>query len=137
MPDPEVVREVVASWLAKAADDLEAARLLAGAAGLDPGLASFHAQQAAEKALKAILVARLIHPPRTHDLEKLRGLVVGALGHEAGLPDGVVLDGLTAFAIDGRYPLEEPMAAPDRESVAGAIAVAETVLAVSRAAVDE
>ena len=36
---------------------------------------AFHAQQAAEKALKAVLIERAVRFPRTHDLEALTELV--------------------------------------------------------------
>ena len=66
--------EVVASWLAYAESDL------AVAGGADrPGVLTetlcFHAQQAAEKAIKAGLVAGGAEPPRTHDLEMLLAAV--------------------------------------------------------------
>ena len=60
---------VVCMWLEKAMRDLRAAQLL-----LDEELydeAAFHSQQAAEKALKALLVALRIRPPKTHSLEHL------------------------------------------------------------------
>jgi len=43
-------------WLRPALDDLKLARK-ALEIGVDPRLAAFHAQQSAEKALKAVLVA--------------------------------------------------------------------------------
>lgn len=64
MSDPEVARE----WLTRA-QDLHAARLLHDG-GL-PALAAFHAQQAAEKGLKAIVIARGSGIERTHDVERL------------------------------------------------------------------
>lgn len=50
------------------------------------GIACFHAEQAAEKALKALLVVAGIDPPRAHDLELLAGLlpvIPGAIGRSS------------------------------------------------------
>ncbi len=61
----EEVRLVAKRWLTKAVDDLEAARLVLDAADrIDPWVATFHAQQAAEKALKALLVRDQVSFPR-------------------------------------------------------------------------
>jgi len=63
----------------------------------------FTAQQALEKILKASIVLKAQHPPRSHDLQELAGL--------AGLemPEGL-LD-LQVFAVEARYeegPFELP-----------------------------
>jgi len=58
-----------ALWLRLADEDLAMARL-----ALDQGIyrqTCFHAQQAVEKALKALLLARQGPYPRTHSLEDL------------------------------------------------------------------
>jgi len=65
----------------------------------------FTAQQALEKILKASIVLKAQHPPRSHDLQELAGL--------AGLemPEGL-LD-LQVFAVEARYeegPFELPAA---------------------------
>ena len=55
-------------WLLAAAEDCECAR------EIDPnhrGSVAYHLQQAAEKLLKALLVAAEIEPPGTHDLTVL------------------------------------------------------------------
>jgi len=49
------------------AADLAAARLLAQAEDHDDGVIGFHAQQAVEKALKAVLAASGLEIPRTHE----------------------------------------------------------------------
>lgn len=56
------------NWLAAAADDLTVARLALDAV---PSLACFHAQQCAEKALKAILVAVAGDVAREHLMSRL------------------------------------------------------------------
>ncbi len=58
-------------WMGFAEADLAAAVRLIGGPDLPPRLACFHAQQAAEKALKATLVWAGTPVPRTHDLVAL------------------------------------------------------------------
>jgi HEPN domain-containing protein len=58
------------TWLSYALGDLGAAR---SSQGSRPRIVAFHAQQAAEKALKAALVLSDVEPPQSHDLETLRG----------------------------------------------------------------
>ena len=63
-PPEEVKREFVRQWLRKGLADLAAARhLLSGGADLLYG-AAFHAQQAAEKFLKAALVWHQVEFPQ-------------------------------------------------------------------------
>jgi HEPN domain-containing protein/predicted nucleotidyltransferase len=66
---------------------------------------AFHAQQAAEKYLKAAIISRGVRPERTHNLGKLFDHLV-SLG--ALLPDlRAECRLLTPFAIDTRYPDDE------------------------------
>jgi HEPN domain-containing protein len=62
----------------------------------------FDAQQAAEKAIKAVLVSRGTRFPKTHDLTELLELVA-ATGLEV---PAAVLEAkrLTPYAVAGRYP---------------------------------
>lgn len=71
MPPEAVLREVKA-WIGKAGNDLQAAQLIMMAPGALPyDIVCFHAQQAAEKCLKALLTFYGIPFPRTHDLPEL------------------------------------------------------------------
>jgi len=95
--DPEV-----AAWLAKADEDVAAVAVLrAHAPALDPVI-GFHCQQAAEKLLKALLVAWDREPERTHDLGALAGALL-RLGVDLGpiLEDAAFL---SPFAVIPRYP---------------------------------
>ncbi len=74
MPTPEEV-EVADLLLGKAASDLSAARVLADDANQQDDVVGFHAQQAIEKSLKAVLAVRGFEIPRTHDLDLLTRLV--------------------------------------------------------------
>lgn len=87
-------------WLAFALGDLAAARS-GGRARFRPRIVAFHAQQAAEKAIKAALILEDLAPPPRHDLEELRHL----------LPDAwqvkrrpASLDRLTDYGVDAKYP---------------------------------
>jgi HEPN domain-containing protein len=61
----------VEGWLGKAREDLAAADVLLGS-GVDvTDAVAFHAQQAAEKALKAFLIRYQVRFGRSHDVEEL------------------------------------------------------------------
>ena len=74
LPTPEEF-EVADLLLGKAASDLSAARLLARDLAQQDDVVGFHAQQAIEKSLKAVLAVRGLEIPRTHDLDLLTRLV--------------------------------------------------------------
>lgn len=71
--DPVI--ETVLRWLEMARRDFRGARTLMSGSPSEPALACFHAQQAAEKSLKAALVLERIDPPRSHDLNELYDLL--------------------------------------------------------------
>lgn len=77
----------------------------------------FAAQQAAEKALKAICVYEQIDFPFTHNIERLRRLVPDRWA----IADAAVhLSTLTPWAVAGRYPADAPEATttePTRVSI--------------------
>ena len=80
MKPPEEVRdEFVRQWVAKAELDYKTARhlLMAGDAYAAP--AAFHAQQAAEKYVKALLVNLGTEFPKTHSLAALLDLLIGRM----------------------------------------------------------
>ena len=67
MRTPEQVkRDFVQQWLSKADKDLQAAGVLLRAQLDDYESVGFHAQQAAEKYIKAFLVRHQIEFPKTH-----------------------------------------------------------------------
>ncbi len=66
----------------------------------------FHAQQAAEKALKALLVRHQVRFGKTHEMGALLELAEQAApGIREQLADA---EALTPYAVDARYPGEEP-----------------------------
>src|SRR5436190_23974198 len=109
MPDDrtEAIRELVARWMDWARSDLAVANMTEDER-IAPEILAFHAQQAAEKALKALLIRYQIEFPRTHAIGPLLNLceASGSTGFEA-LADAVTL---TRFAVATRYPgAEEPI----------------------------
>jgi HEPN domain-containing protein len=89
-------------WLRHAASDLHLARIALPDPDVLRNQIAFHAQQTAEKALKAVLVARDVRFPRTHDLEALIEIV-----QLAGVPwpfAPAKIGALSPFAVETRYP---------------------------------
>jgi HEPN domain-containing protein len=66
--------EEVKAWLQKAYSDLRSAQILATHGAIVLDTATFHCQQAAEKALKAFLVWRAVPFDRVHNLTYLLDL---------------------------------------------------------------
>lgn len=62
----------------------------------------FHAQQAAEKAIKAVLLSRLVPFPRSHQLQDLFDLLPADLLPSADIRKAAAL---SVYAQSGRYPL--------------------------------
>ncbi len=83
-------------------------------------LISYHAQQCAEKHLKAYLVFRSIDFPFTHNL----GRLIELAQEDRSWPDALLeAETLTPYAITARYPVEdEPVSAEEADC---AIAIAE------------
>jgi HEPN domain-containing protein/predicted nucleotidyltransferase len=94
-----------ATWLRYAEEDLMTAQRMVEGRGWAPRIACFHAQQAAEKALKAVLVVQDIPLQDTQNLELLRDLVPDAL--RASRIEGN-LNRLSEWAIVARYPGAQP-----------------------------
>lgn len=108
MSDPERVEET-GRWIRFAREDLEIARLIV-AQSIVPRAACFHAQQAAEKALKALLIARGRDFPKTHELFGLSRLLPEDF--EVGVADEELVS-LSKWAVELRYPGDLPEATED------------------------
>lgn len=105
MPDEPVVR-IVKQWLIHADEDLcMAVHAMTLQAGEPPyRLIAYHAQQCAEKCLKAFLVCCRVDFPYTHNISTLLELC-GEYGDWAGeLQDA---ERLTLYSITTRYPGED------------------------------
>lgn len=89
-------------WAQKADADYAAAKWLAQAATPMHDAICFHAQQSAEKYLKAWLQEANIAFRRTHDLEELLDLILPTVSTWSNWgPDFLIL---TTHAVDFRYP---------------------------------
>ncbi len=100
MNEPERLA-LVCRWLRYAREDLLAAEAMLGKQNFWPRHACWLAQQAAEKALKAVLVHQQIDFPRRHDLDEQRNLIPEGWQVKANHPD---LAALTQWAVESRYP---------------------------------
>ena len=98
---PEVL-EAARQWVAKAEEDLiNAVHTLRLQEGCPSATVCFHAQQTAEKYLKAALTLYSVPFPKTHDLTELLRLVPP--GNDLGLAGAEVAE-LNAYAVATRYP---------------------------------
>ena len=104
MSNPERIAEV-RRWLRFAREDLTAAEALLRDEGVVPRHVCWLAQQAAEKALKAALVAVDVEFPFRHDLDALRNLLPPGWRIKSEHPD---LAELTEWAVEARYPGDWP-----------------------------
>ncbi len=127
-PEDEI-RRLVSEWLRKAHLDFRTVeRLIAE----DPfrDIVAFHAQQAAEKYLKALLTRHQIEFPKTHELRRLLELLSEVEPRlAASLTDVKWLD---PFGVEVRYPGDRPDTLPGDEKRARELAklVRDSVLAV-------
>lgn len=118
-------------WLNRPRSDLALAGALIDGAYLED--LCFHAQQAAEKAIKAVLIDLGIAFPYTHDIEELMR-VVGESQLE--IPTRIRAAGsLTEFAIVTRYPGTSPPVTDDIYQEA--IALAEQVVGWAESVIQE
>jgi len=102
MPDRNAVIAVTGEWVTKAEGDLHAAVYLLEPREEQPTEAvCFHAQQCAEKYVKALLVFRSTDFPKTHDLEKLTALLPVALRPRLTIEEQRRFIG---YATAARYP---------------------------------
>jgi HEPN domain-containing protein len=103
------------AWVEKAEEDFILARsALRRKKPLITG-ACFHAQQCAEKYLKALLVSKKAGFPMTHDLLLLNNLC-SSVGIFLEI-DPKLLNALSDFAVRTRYPGEEPALSDAKEAV--------------------
>ncbi len=93
--------DLARALLGKAADDLYVARQLASDANAPAWILGFHAQQAVEKTLKAVLSLHRVEYPRTHNLAMLLELLRRAA--IALPPDADELARLIPFGVMARY----------------------------------
>jgi HEPN domain-containing protein len=112
MRTPEQVKwDFVQQWLDKAQKDLTAGGVLLKEEFEDYDTVGFHAQQAAEKFIKAFLVRHQIEFPKTHDIALLRQLVARV---DSRLAKKLApADALTPYGVEFRYPGDLPSVSRD------------------------
>jgi HEPN domain-containing protein/predicted nucleotidyltransferase len=94
------------AWIERAEEDFRIATMSMEAADPATGAICFHAHACAEKLLKAVIVMRGSHPPRTHALSELLALQAPAIRDDAGMIAACAL--LQSLYPSARYP-EEPL----------------------------
>jgi HEPN domain-containing protein len=94
--------DLAVAMLTKAQGDARAMTILAGTQDTPNWIVGFHAQQAIEKALKAVLLAKGLDAPKIHDLEDLSRRVTEGGTALPVHPD--VIASFTPWAAAGRYP---------------------------------
>jgi HEPN domain-containing protein len=93
---------------------------------------AFTAQQAIEKALKALLTATETPFQRIHDLSRLLDQALPILPALESFREGLAT--ISNYAVDTRYP--EVASDPTRQEAIDALAIAEKVMAMIRAEVE-
>lgn len=116
--------ELARKWLAKAQNDLLNADNNLRSEVIPYDTVCFHCQQAAEKLLKAYLVAKSCQPPFTHDLLLLLEEILPYCSDAETLRDDLAL--LMPYAVGARYPDASFM--PTHEDACQARKAAEDVL---------
>lgn len=124
MPRERFAPDDPREWLNRARSNPERARADARLPGVYLEDLCFDAQQAAEKAIKALLIDRQVEFPYVHDLRRLLDLL-----EESGEPvpeEMRQVQELTKYATVGRYPgVGEPVSEDDYEQ---AVAIAATIV---------
>jgi HEPN domain-containing protein len=131
---PENISRAVGEWLARADDDLRLATYVLGMPEETPPyrLIAYHAQQCAEKCLKAFLVFHNVDFPYTHNIGRLLTLCESLAPWAQVLKDAREL---TAYGVSARYPGEDLIVT--EEEARRAVGLAEQVRSQVRAALRE
>ncbi len=116
------------AWFIKAENDLKSAKKLMQGDPAIPDTAIYHAQQCAEKALKAYLSFKRQPVQRTHDVEYLVELCTDIDANFAQLSDDAKT--LTPYNAAFRYP--DIVLEPDTEDVMEAIEMASKIFAFTK-----
>ncbi|OLY91548.1 HEPN domain-containing protein [Cnuella takakiae] len=103
-------QELIEEWYAKADADLQTCEILLESGVQLFDVIAFHAQQCAEKYLKAYLTFQETMAPKVHDLAVLLGLAIKMDATFESLQSAVTL---TPYAVYTRYPTD--MGVTDKE----------------------
>jgi len=124
MPPPDAPRGSPADWLRHARSDLVLARSSPTDEEVLLETLCFHAQQAAEKAIKAVLVFCGLGFPRTHSIGALLHLLPDAVPRDTVLEEAA---SLTDYAVTSRYPGEAEDVT--KQELSEAVTIADRVVA--------
>ncbi|MDQ5902714.1 MAG: hypothetical protein QG672_300 [Pseudomonadota bacterium] len=112
-----LLREEALQFIELAERDRVAFRILAASTEASLAVVGFHAQQAVEKALKAVLIDHGVEFRRTHDLQTLADSLTSDLGLQLPVSEAQ-LRRLIPFAVEARYQFVENLKI-EREEIAG------------------
>ncbi|MBX9734002.1 MAG: HEPN domain-containing protein [Chitinophagaceae bacterium] len=115
-------KEIIGEWFEKADEDILTAEVVIEASPKLFDVAAFHAQQAAEKYLKAFLVFKEIMPPRVHNIKMLIDI---AVEYDKELENLREAETLSKYAIRSRYP--DDMDVDSKEQVLLILDIAKSV----------
>jgi HEPN domain-containing protein len=102
MPGNEQILATVREWVEKAESDWKTAILVSRAGKKGPAdAACFHAQQCAEKYLKAYLAFQSVAFPKTHSIQRLISLTPADARPNVGVREQALL---SEYAVGSRYP---------------------------------
>ncbi len=110
MPPDPIAAGSAEDWLRHAKSDLALASKVSPGDDVLAETLCFHAQKAAEKAIKAVLVRLGAEFPRTHSVRLLVDLLPTAIRDDAALEPAVAL---TDYAVTTRYPGENEAVGQD------------------------
>jgi HEPN domain-containing protein len=129
---PEILH-LVRQWVERAEEDLtNAEHTLTLQEHCPLTTVCFHAQQCAEKYLKALLTFHAVPFPKTHDLAELLRLVPETGAPAMSLKELAIIN---RYALEARYPGDwEPIARVEAER---AVAIARTVRSAVRCALPQ
>jgi HEPN domain-containing protein len=113
MSKMQKIHKVVKQWLEHAEEDLRLAKHAFRLSSSCPcKLIAFHAQQCAEKYLKAFLALKKVDFPYTHNISLLLEM---SSDHAAWAKDLLEAETLTDYAVTARYPGAEKVTKKDAE----------------------
>lgn len=105
-PHEEIKRELVREWLDQAGEDFGLAEHLLSQNAPYMRATAFHAQQAAEKYMKAFLVHCQCEFPKTHDIDEILDLIATV---NKPLAESLrAATDLNPYAVNTRYPGDLP-----------------------------
>ena len=122
-PKDEVIKKLVGDWQHKADQDFAAAKALFSQETPLLYPSCFHAQQAAEKYIKAYLTWKQTEFPKTHSINELLNLV--KVSDEELASELNPATALTPFGVDIRYPSDAPE--PDLDEARQALELVQMV----------